>query len=151
MKFTCSIDINLPKIEVSRLFANPEHLTEYQEGFISKELIKGLEGENGAVSKLLFKMKMGKDDMELTETIIDNNLPDSFFASYHHKHMDNTMLCQFVAIDNFTTKYISEIHYTAFRGFVPKALALLFPGIFKKQVNKWLVNFKNFAEQNKVN
>ncbi|PWK19738.1 SRPBCC family protein [Xanthomarina spongicola] len=145
MKFTCTIDINKPKEFVAKLFANPEYLKDYQDGFISKELIEGTEGEDGAVSTMLYKM--GKNNMELTETIIDNKLPDSFFAKYHHKHMDNTMLCRFEAIDDNTTKYISEINYTEFRGFIPKTLALLFPGMFKKQVNKWLVNFKNFAEQ----
>jgi hypothetical protein len=149
MKFTCSIDINKPKNEVVKFFENPKYLKEYQDGFISKELIKGKEGENGAVSKLFYEMKMGKGDMELIETIIDNKLPDSFYASYHHKHMDNTMLCKFEAITDTTTKYISEINYTEFRGFIPKTLGLFFPNMFKKQVNKWLVNFKNFVEENK--
>lgn len=144
MKFTCSIDINKSKEMVVNYFADPKYLGEYQDTFISKELISGESAENGAVSKMLYKM--GKGDMELKETIIENKLPDSFYASYHHKHMDNTMLCKFEAINESSTKYISEIHYTTFRGFMPKAMALLFPSVFKKQVNKWLVNFKNFVE-----
>jgi hypothetical protein len=35
--------------------------------------------------------KQGKRELELTETITANRLPDSFEASYHHIHMDNTM------------------------------------------------------------
>ena len=146
MKFTCNVEINKPKELVAKLFANPDYLKEYQDTFISKELISGNEGENGAVSKMLYKM--GKGDMELIETILENNLPNSFFAEYHHKHMDNTMRCTFEALDENTTKYVSEIHYTTFRGFIPKAMALLFPKMFKKQVNKWLVNFKDFVEKN---
>ena len=145
MKFTCTIEINKPKEFVIELFSNPEYLRHYQETFISKELISGVAQQNGAVSKMLYKM--GNGVMELTETIIDNKLPDSFFANYHHKHMDNTMLCKFEALSNTSTKYISEINYTEFRGLMPKVMALLFPSVFKKQVNKWLVSFKNFAEQ----
>lgn len=148
MKFTCTIDIKKPKNIVAELFANPKYLCEYQDGFISKELISGEAGKNYSVSKMLYKM--GKGEMELTETIVENNLPDLFLAKYHHKHMDNTMLCKFEAIDDTTTKYSSEIQYTAFRGFIPKTMAFLFPNMFKKQVNKWLVNFKKFAEQTDV-
>ena len=148
MKFVCTIEIQKPKSEVAKLFANPEYLKEYQDGFLSKQLLEGIAGENGAIS--LMRYKMGKGDMEITETIINNNLPESFFANYHHKHMDNTMLCRFEAINEISTRYISEIHYTAFRGFMPKVLAFIFPGMFKKQVNKWLINFKNFVE-NKIN
>ena len=148
MKFTCSIEIDKPREEVVKYFENPKYLGEYQDGFISKELIEGNEGQNGAVSKMLYKM--GKGDMELTETIIDNQLPDSFYSKYYHKHMDNTMLCKFEALDDGSTRYISEIDYTAFRGFIPKTMALLFPSMFKKQVNKWLVNFKDFVEQSNI-
>lgn len=144
MKFTCTVDIKKPKQMVSEYFANPNYLKEYQETFISKEVLSGNPGENGTVSKMLYNM--GKGQMELTETIIENNLPHSFFAEYHHKHMDNTMLCRFEALNENATRYSSEIHYTVFRGFLPKAMAYLFPGMFKKQVDKWLMNFKNFVE-----
>lgn len=148
MKFTCTIIINKPKEQVATLFANPDYLKEYQDTFICKELISGESGKNGAVSKMLYKM--GKGEMELTETIIENNLPDSFYAEYHHKHTDNTMRCTFESKDDNNTIYSSEIHYTSIRGFMPKAMAFLFPSVFKKQVNKWLVNFKNFAESGKA-
>ncbi|WP_223034247.1 SRPBCC family protein [Hanstruepera marina] len=146
MKFTCTIEILKPKSIVAELFGDPKYLKEYQDTFISKELLSGKVGEDGAISKMLYKM--GKGEMELTETIIENKLPDSFYAEYHHKHMDNTMLCTFEALNENTTRYNSEIHYTVFRGFVPKLMAFLFPGMFKKQVDKWLVNFKNFVESN---
>lgn len=46
----------------------------------------------GAVSKMFYKY--GKRDMELSETITKNNLPDSFEAFYQDQHMDNTMKCK---------------------------------------------------------
>ena len=144
MKFTCTVKINQPVNKVAQLFADPKYMKEYQDGFLSKELLKGNAGQNGAVSKILYKT--GKREMELIETIVDNSLPDQFVANYHHKHMDNSMKCQFISINDKQTRYISEIEYTAFRGFVPKVMATLFPGIFKKQVQKWLDNFKVFVE-----
>jgi len=144
MKFTCTIEIEQTLEKVAQLFADPKYLGNYQPGFISKEIIKGSSGQNGAISKMYYKQ--GKGKMELTETIVDNNLPHSFFATYHHKHMDNTMKCSFTALSTTRTRYTSEIEYTAFRGVLPKLMAFLVPGLFKKQVQKWLNNFKLFAE-----
>ena len=145
MKFNCSIIVNQPLDKVVQLFENPKYLKEYQDGFIRKELVSGSPGQEGAISKMYYKQ--GKRDMEITETILLNNLPDEFIGSYHHKHMDNTMKCTFTSLSENQTRYDSEIEYTGLRGFFPKMLGFLFPGMFKKQVQKWLDNFKVFAEE----
>ena len=145
MNFTCSVTINKPRKIVVDFFANPDFLGEYQEGFIKKVLIFGEVGKENTVSKMYYKM--GKGEMELTETILKNDLLDIFLAQYHHKHTDNTMQSSFIVLDENTTQYDAEIHYTAFRGFVVKVMAFLFPSFFKKQVQKWLTNFKVFVEK----
>jgi len=144
MKFTCSVFINKSRAQVVEYFSNPKYLNEYQEGFIRKQHITGDEGQNGAISKMYYKM--GKGEMELTETITVNKLPDSFAAQYHHKHTDNTMLCTFKEVGD-TTQCDWTIEYTAFRGFLINVMKTLFPGMFKKQVQKWLQNFKTFVEK----
>ena len=145
MNFTCSVTINKPRKIVVDFFANPDFLGEYQEGFIKKVLIFGEVGKENTVSKMYYKM--GKGEMELTETILKNDLLDIFLAQYHHKHTDNTMQSSFIVLDENTTQYDAEIHYTAFRGFVVKVMSFLFPSFFKKQVQKWLTNFKVFVEK----
>jgi uncharacterized membrane protein len=145
MKFKGLIEIEQPIEKVVELFADPKYLGEYQDGFLRKKLVSGNRSENGAVSKMYYKH--GKREMELTETIIANNLPDSFYASYHHKHMDNTLKSTFTAITSTRTRYKTEGEYTAFRGFIPKMMGLLFPKMFEKQAQKWLNNFKAFAEK----
>ena len=144
MKFKGSIDINKPLETVVSLFSNPDHLKEWQEGFVKKELVSGTDGEAGAISKIYFQQ--GKRHMELTETIVSNKLPDYLEESYHHKHMDNTLTSKFTALDQNTTRYTTEGEYTAFRGFIPKLMAFFFPKVFEKQAQKWLDNFKEFAE-----
>jgi hypothetical protein len=132
MKFKGLIDIEQPREKVVALFANPAYLGEFQEGFLRKELISGEEGKVGAVSKMYYKH--GKREMELTETVTANLLPDSFEASYHHKHMDNTLKCIFTEIGANKTRYETEGEYTAFRGFLPKMLALFFPKMFENKL-----------------
>ncbi len=145
MKFKGSKDINHNKDKLAKIFADPNNLKEYQDGFVRKELISGREGEDGAVSKMYYKH--GKHDMELTETITANRLPDSFEASYHHKHMDNTMKCTFTALDNDKTRYAYEFEYTRINWIMPKLMAILFPGMYRKPAEKWMNQFKEFAEK----
>lgn len=145
MKHKGAIEIDRPLIKVAELFANPDYLKEYQDGFIKKELISGQEGEVGAVSKMFYKH--GKHDMELVETITKNELPHSFEASYHHKHMDNTMKCDFFALDDNKTKYEFEYEYTRINWIMPKLMAILFPSMYRKPAEKWLKQFKEFAEK----
>ena len=145
MKFNGSLDINKPRKEVVRFFADPLYLKEYQDGFVKKELVSGKEGEDGAVSKMYYQDEKRK--MELTETITANRLPDSFEASYHHTHMDNTMTCTFVALNDNQTRYEYEFEYTRINWVMPKLMAILFPGVYRKQGEKWMRQFKEFVEK----
>ena len=145
MKHKGSIDINKPQSRVAELFADPNSLKEYQDGFQKKELVSGQMGQEGAVSKMYYKY--GNRDMELTETITANRLPDSFEAHYHHKHMDNTMKCTFVPLDDNKTRYEYEFEYTRINWVMPKLMAILFPGMYRKQGDKWMRQFKEFVEK----
>lgn len=145
MKFKGAIEIKKPQAKVADLFADPDSLKEYQDGFVKKELLSGTMGQNGAVSKMYYKY--GKRDMVLTETVSSNQLPDSFEAHYHHQHMDNTMLCRFVPLDENNTRYEYEFEYTRISWIMPKLMSILFPGMFRKQGEKWMRQFKEFAER----
>ena len=144
MKFSGSVEIAKSRSEVVGYFKDPSYLGEYQDGFVKKELVSGESGEKGAISKMYYKY--GKRDMELTETITANRLPDSFEAFYHHKHMDNTMSNHFSALDKQRTLYEARIEYLEFKSFMPKLMSFIMPGMFKKQTQKWLDQFKLFAE-----
>lgn len=140
MKFSCDINIDAPLDHVVEIFKNPDNLKHFQDDFISKELISGEEGQQGAISKMVYKK------LELKETVLVSNLPKEFKGLYEHKHMTNTMTVTFEPLSENQTTYTSEIEYTAFNGFMIKLMAKLFPGLFKKQVYKWMVQFKAYTE-----
>lgn len=148
MKYKGSVVINRPTGMVAELFADPQHQGEYQDGFIRKELISGEEGQEGAVSKLYYKY--GERDMIMTETVLSNKLPESFKAFYHHKHMDNTMVCRFTPMDDGSTRYETEVEYTRINWVMPRLMAILFPSMYRKMGEKWMQNFKVFVEQQEV-
>ena len=146
MKFTCQVDVNLPIKRVIELFDNPDNMREWQDGFESFEHLSGEPGQPGAKSRVTYDMgKRGK--MELIETVLVRNLPHEFSGTYEHKHMTNSLKNYFKELDSNKTRWISEVHYTQMNGFMIKLMAFFFPGMFKKQVQKWMDQFKVFAER----
>jgi len=145
MKFKGSLIINKPRNVVVDLFINPSYNKEYQDGFVKKELISGIATQVNATSKMYYKY--GKRDMVLTETVLKNELPNSFEAYYHHKHMDNTMKCTFIEIDMEKTEYRYEFEYTRINWILPRLIAILFPSMYRNQGNKWMKQFKEFSEK----
>lgn len=145
MKYQCTIQVDLPIDKVVALWTNEAYFKEWQDGFESIEHISGTPNTKGAKSKIIFN---GKHKMELLETIISTDLPNEKVGLYEHIHMTNTQTSRFIAIDEHTTQYISEVEYTKFNGFMIKLMAKLFPGKFKQQSQKWMNQFKDFAENN---
>ena len=145
MKYKGSIDVAKPRDEVVKYFADPQYLGEYQDGFVDKKLISGESGTDGAVSMMVYEI--GNRNMELTETIMANRLPESFESSYHHKHMDNSMKCNFIALDDNRTRYEYEFEYTRISWVMSKLISILFPGMYRKQGEKWMTQFKKFVEK----
>jgi len=144
MKFTCSVSINAPRQKVVEYFSNPEYLKEWQDGFIGLKHISGTPEQNGSVTEMRYKF--GKGEMVITETILSNNLPNEFKGNYHHKHTENTMHNIFEIIDSQTTLYKAEIEYTRFSGIMINIIKTVMPGMFKRQVLKWMNNLKEFVE-----
>ncbi len=140
MKFRCTIRIDKPINRVAQLFEDPECLKHTQDGFIRIEHISGNKGEAGAKSKMVYKK------FDLFETIIYNKLPQEFSAFYEHKHMTNNMTSKFESLSENQTRFTIDVEYTKFNGFMINLMVKLFPGLFKKQVDKWLVKFKTFVE-----
>ncbi|WP_435624004.1 SRPBCC family protein [Flagellimonas sp.] len=145
MKHSGFIVIKKPQRQVAKLFMDPNSYKEYQDGFLRKELIKGTLGQAGAVSKMYYQF--GKSEMEMEETILTNRLPDFFEAVYHHKHMDNTMKCRFISIDEFSTRYEYEYEYTRINWILPKLMSILFPSMYRKPAEKWMRQFKTYVEK----
>lgn len=146
MKYKCSLTINLPIHKVVALWENENYFKEWQDGFQSIELLSGEPNTKGAKSKIIFA---GKRKIELLETIILSDLPREKKAIYEHIHMTNTQTTRFKAISEGQTQYISEVEYLKFNGIMVKLMAKLFPNKFKQQSQKWMDQFKAFAEKAK--
>lgn len=143
MKFTCQVDINLSRDEAVSLFNDPAHMKYWQDGYVDFQLISGEEGAVGSQS--LIKYNQNGRKMELTETLEVYNLPYEMTGFYEHQMMDNRMQNLFTINADGTTKWTAHIHYTRVKSFM-KIFAWLVPSMFQKQVQKWMDQFKYFAE-----
>jgi len=142
MKYTNEIIIDAPRAKVVELFEDPANIKEWQPGFISMEVISGKPGQEGSKTKMRYKM--GKRDVEMIETITVNKLPEEFSGTYEAKGVYNLVNNYFEELPDGKTKYWSISEFQ-FKGFM-KLIGFLFPGAFKKESQKYLVQFKEFVE-----
>ena len=142
MKYSSEVIINRPLAKVIELFDSEENMFKWQPDLISFEHLTGEKGEVGATSKLRYKM--GKREIEMVETITVKDLPKEFSGTYEAKGVWNEVRNYFEEIDDNTTKWYTVCTFK-FSGFM-KLIALIMPGSFKKQSQKFLYQFKTFAE-----
>ena len=143
MKYTTEIIIALPREEVIKKLDNPDNMKHWQRGLVNYKLLDGTPGKEGA--KMELEYQMGKRNMVLTETIIKNDFPSEFHATYDTKGVHNIQQNFFHETGDGKTRWVSESEFQ-FAGFGMKLMGFLMPGAFKKQSLKYLNDFKNFAE-----
>lgn len=144
MKYSCFVDVHVPREKCVELWFDESHLHQWQSGFQHKNWTQGAPNEAGSVSEIL--LYQGKNIIELEETILENNLPDSLTGEYVHKHMTNTQEVEFKSISSDTTRIQTNVHYSHLNGLFFKLMSWLAPSLFKKQSQKWLDQFKIVAE-----
>lgn len=142
MEYTTEIIIELPRSRVVELFKNPDYIAKWQDSFISMKHLSGEPGMAGA--KSLLKYKMGKRDIEMTETIINNTLPDKFSTTYTTKGVFNSVDNTFYE-EGDKTRWVTE-NYFKCKGMMA-VMIFLMPGAFKKETKKYMADFKAFAEK----
>jgi len=143
LKYTVEIEIDKPIDDVIALFDDTDNLFQWMEGLQTFEPVSGTPGEVGAVSKLRFLM--GNREIEMIETIKEKNLPDEYIGTYEADGVFNIVNNRFVAVTDNRTTWISENEFQ-FNSLMMKIVGFVMPGAFKKQSDKYLQNFKRFAE-----
>jgi len=144
MKYTTEVVISLPRRDVIKKLDTVENLKHWQQGFVDYELLDGASGKEGSTMKLLYKV--GKRDMILKETVIKNNFPKEFHATYETTNVYNIQKNYFKEVDSMTTKWISKNEFQ-FSSFGMKLMGWIMPASFKKQSKKYMTDFKNFVER----
>lgn len=143
MKYTTSINIDLPRSKVIALFEDATKLLDWQRGLQSTKLLKGKNGEIGAKRKL--KIILEGQQISMFETIIDKHLPDYWHGKYSGKGFTSVQKNYFEAKSDKQTYWKCESQFE-FSGFMI-LISKLLPGIFKKRSRLVMQDFKAFAEK----
>ena len=141
--YTVSIEIDAPRERVVAMFDDVKLLSHWQTGLESVELLDGVAGQVGARSKLTFIN--GKQRIELFETVTARDLPDSCAGEYEWSTGRNTLENRFIELGPNRTRYESTCSYE-FSSLMLKFMGFAVPGMFRKQNQKFLDNFKEMVE-----
>jgi hypothetical protein len=141
MRYRCEVVVNVPRGKFIELFDNPAKMPKWSPGLQTFEPISGTPGQPGAKSRLVYLM--GKRTIEMIETVTTRNLPDEFSGTYDANGVHNIVINHFHDEGN-ATRWVLDTEFT-FKGFM-RLMAILMPGMFKKESMKHMMNFKKFAE-----
>lgn len=145
MKYSLQIVIELSRQEVFTKLEDPATYSCWQRGLISYKLIGDTVKEVGARTKL--KYKMGKREITMMETVTKRVFPKTLHMVYEADKVFNSQKNYFEEEPNETTLWITDSEFK-FSGFM-KIVGFLMPGVFKKQTQKYMEDFKAFAEEGK--
>lgn len=156
MKYTVSIEIDLPRERVVQMLADPAHMPKWLRGMVLHEPLGGTHGQVGTTSRVV--MQMGKQKIEGTETITRrepadlHKIPGGSVVHFEREILVDGMWSavrdRLTEAGPQTTLWQSESEYR-FSGFLMRMMGLLMPGAFRKQSLQHMRDFKAFAEQGK--
>lgn len=144
MKYTLEIIVEIPLEEFITKFDNHANMKYWQHGLESFEHLHGDPGKVGA--KMILNYKFGNRRIALTETITKSKLPNALHVNYDTKGMHNVQRNYFKTLPQGHTQWISENEFIP-TSFAMRMMTLIMPSAFKKQSQKYLTDFKNFAEK----
>ena len=143
MKYEVDIIIDRPRDEVIRKYDDQDNLKHWMEGLQEMELLEGEKGQVGARSRILFIN--GKRRMEMIETILENNLPESMAFRFEAPGVENIVINRFEEVSEHSTRVVNDQEFKM-KGLMMRIFAALMPGMFKKQSMVYLKALKAFVE-----
>ena len=143
MNYTCEVVINLPRERVISLFDDPANLVKWQPGLVSFEPLTGVPGQPGARSRLTYRL--GRRTIEMVETVTTRNLPREFSGTYATEGGCSTVRNEFHEETASRTRWLAHSEYRC-DGLPMRLMSWLMPSAFRRQTQKFMDQFKAFAE-----
>jgi hypothetical protein len=152
MKYTISMEIALPRSRVIPLLEDPAHRPKWLRGLVSHEPVRGVDGQVGTESRIVFLS--GQQSIECTETITRREpanphdvTPETvihFEREIVAKGMWNAAREHLTESGPESTLWVSDNEYR-FKGLMRLAAPLM-RGAFMKQSREHMEDFRAFAE-----
>lgn len=143
MKFRLELAFNKPRTEVWNTFTAPENMSKWQPSLMKTELLSGMQGQPGAVSKLTFEE--GGREFSLIEKVTVRDEPHQFDVVYENEYTDNPMRHTFKEPGSNETLWVVEAEFK-FKTFAMKLLGPLLKKNFVRRTQKDMDRFKELME-----
>ena len=142
MNYTVSNTINSSLEKVHEKFIEPQGALNWMEGLVTIDRVSGTPYTTGAKSDFYSVYK--NKEMKISETILEEDLPNQIKFGYYSPMGYNEVELLFEKIDENTIKQTNN-SYFELKGFM-KIMGFLMKGMFKKQSLKYMDGFKNYVE-----
>lgn len=143
MKYTLSNTINSPLHKVEEKISTSEGTKQWTEGLQTIEQITGKYCDIGSKRRLYYLFN--NKEMIITETILEQNLPEQIKFAYDSTMGRNVVELLFEEITKGQVKQTSNTTMEL-KGMM-KLFGFILKGMFKKQSKKYMTAFKKYAEQ----
>lgn len=144
MKFKTKIKIKASKEEIIAKISDRKNMGKWMKGFQSYELLNGEDLEVG--SRALILLNIAGKKIEMKETILENNLPNSFQSMYEADGVTNYVNNGFKDLGENLTLWEQELDFH-FKNLAVKMFSSLVVSLFKTLSKSILTDFKKFVEQ----
>lgn len=143
MKYKLETLIDKSRTEVWKAFDDPQKMKQWQPSLIKHELMEGISGQPGAVSKLTFEEK-GRE-FSLIEKVTRREEPNRLDGVYQNEFSDNTISNVFVEQGNGQTLWVVETAFK-FKTLFMKIAGPLLKKNFVIRTEKQMQRFKEMVE-----
>ena len=143
MKFKLETILNKPRAEVWKAFDNVENMSKWQPTLVKHELIDGILGQPGAISKLTYKQ--GEREFALIEKITHRDELNSFDGIYENDFADNTVKNKFIEQGDHQTLWVVETEFK-FKTMLMKVMGNLMKKNYVKRTERDMQRFKEMVE-----
>lgn len=143
MKYTLSNTIDCPLDKITEQMSNPHGVKQWTENL--KDIDQTLGKYCDVGSKRNLHYWFNNKEMVITETILEQNLPQQIKFAYDSKMGRNVVeLC----FDQLSDKQVKQTSHTTMelKG-IMKLFGLIFKPMFKSQSKKYMTAFKKYAEE----
>ena len=143
MNFKLELLINKPRAELWKIFDNVENMSKWQPTLTRHELVSGMPGRPGAISKLTYEE--GGREFVLVEKITHRDEPNRFDGMYENNFADNTIQNTFIEQSTEQTLWVVETKFK-FKTLLMKLMGNVMKKNYVRRTQRDMQRFKEMAE-----
>ncbi len=143
MIFKLELIINKSRAEVWKVFDSPENMSKWQPTLSKIELVSGIQGQPGAISKLNYEE--GGREFSLIEKVTHRDEPNQVDLVFENEFTDNPTSHTFMVLNENETLWIVRAEFN-FKTLVMKLLGPLLKKNFVRRTQKDMKRFKELVE-----